>query len=239
MDEIESPHLRGFPALPLCLLSGKQSAEEGFGDLSPIMQHTKIFDEFGECLEIELHDLTINDEDFYQNVNMYKNKLEDLRIEIDFKWVLEDEHLEKYLKTRERTPSYQMSTAKREVHSIVEKLQDINKHLDKLIPKRKVRDFKLQETERKRQVKLEADRVKNELLNEKNRIKEETKLQKEKERLESSHQKNEVIPCDTCGEPHIRSKKFQHLTSNIHKARIDSIKWFLNKHSLCFDNTQI
>lgn len=210
---------------------------------SAIIEHTKIFEEFGECLEIELHDLTINDEDFYQNVDLYKNRLYDLRIEINFKWILEDEHLENYLKARERIPSAHMSIAKREVHSIVDKLQNINKHLEKLIPKRKVRDVKLQEIERKRQIKLEADRVKSELLNEKNRIKEETKLQKEKERLETSQQKllfkNEVIPCDTCGEPHIRSKKFQHLTSNAHKTRIDSIRWFLDKHSICVDGIEI
>jgi len=190
-------------------------------------EHTQIFNEFGDCLEVAFHDLTIYDEDFYKKIELYKSRLSDIKIELNFKWTLEDDKLEAYVKRKEGRVN--VNKAKEEISSIVDKLQKINKHLEKLIPKRQFRDMKHREDEIKRQRKMEQDRNKLQLLEEKNRVKEEKKIQKERERIELVKWNSEIIECETCGEQHARNYTLNHLASNTHKIRIESITWYRNR----------
>jgi len=60
------------------------------------------------------------------------------------------------------------------------------------------------------------------------------KEKNEKKLLEKQDKLNTYITC-SCGITYRLGKRYNHLTSNEHKIRLDGIIWFIKKHNLNFD----
>jgi hypothetical protein len=163
-------------------------------------KNTEIYKQFGDCLTIQVKQLTVDDEEWY------KNQLILLRETFNCKHIPTDDQINTYIETTEMLnlediPSYMGS-----VRFLFEALCKINKHLEKIT-------IKHQEKQIKKNEKVQDKKIANEI--------------KEKERLEKNLINNEMIQCDKCGECYTRINATNHLISNNHRVGIKAIEWYI------------
>jgi hypothetical protein len=162
--------------------------------------NTEIYKQFGECLTIQLKQLTVDDEEWY------KNQLIQLRETFNCKHIPTDDQINTYIDTTERLDLRDIPSYMGSVRFLFEALFKINKHLEKIT-------IKHQEKQIRKNEKLQDKKIANEI--------------KEKEKLEKETIDNEMVQCDECGEFYKRVSKYNHLQSIPHRSGVKAIEWYI------------